>query len=95
MKCAVEDCDDQATERHHVIYDPQPVVKMLCAAHHLELTAINTHQVKAQKHALSNKQRWKIWYLFIKGERHGRITRADEDWRLTSQPFLLNKVVVS
>jgi len=89
-KCSVLNRVNLATERHHVTYEPE-VIKGLCEVHHLEITAMHTHQMKYQGHGLSNKQRWYIWYKFTQGKKRVKITKHDLRYRYYKPPFLFVK----
>jgi hypothetical protein len=76
MKCSVEGCNNEGTNNHHITYDPE-VKKPLCQSHHEEITAIYSNQGYWQRHPLSNKQRWKLWFLFVEGRKHASFTDAN------------------
>jgi|SRR2546426_7039419 len=79
-RCSVQGCNSPAAQVHHVTYDPE-VTFPLCELHHQHITAIHAHQGRRQRHALSNKQRWAIWYKFVRGElKKPRITHLDREW---------------
>lgn len=81
MKCKFLGCEEtENLEGHHVIYPDGPLA-FLCAKHHLWLTAINSHQARKQKKALTEKQRWYLFYNFIEGKlKKPRITKLDREW---------------
>jgi hypothetical protein len=54
---------------------------MLCHKCHLQITLLNSHQARKQRHALANNQRWAIWFKFKDGGfPTQRITHLDREW---------------
>jgi hypothetical protein len=79
IRCVVTGCEEEGIERHHVTYN-DPVIRVLCSKHHLQITAINSHTARKQHHALSDKQRWFLWFKFKEGLIKTRITHLDRQW---------------
>jgi hypothetical protein len=73
-ECCFPCCFSRAEHQHHVTYDPE-VIKPLCREHHEEITIINGAKARRQRHALSNKQRWFLWYKWQEMEIRPRRTK--------------------
>lgn len=83
--CCFPGCSAPAERQHHVTYDPE-VIKPLCKPHHDQITIINGIQGRKHRRQLSNKQRWWIWYSWLRGELKPRRTRKALEWVESDYP---------
>jgi len=83
-RCPVNGCAEPATEQHHILYAAvhgKDETRDLCREHHSWITREQSHQGRKQRSALSEKQRWRFWFILVKGEmKRPRQTRLDRDW---------------
>jgi hypothetical protein len=73
-QCAFPGCKEFGEENHHITYSPE-VTKRLCKVHHEEITILNTQRGGKLRHAVSNKDRWRIWFQWIQGKLKVRRTK--------------------
>jgi hypothetical protein len=79
-RCDFPGCPEYAAHRHHVVYDPEPVIKPLCKRHHEEITHLNGQQARKYRVTLSYKFRWRIWYEWRAGKLKPRRTQKALEW---------------
>lgn len=83
-RCEFPRCQEWSNHRHHVTYNPE-VVKLLCFEHHEQITMLDGQQSRKYHYVkLSNKHRWKIWYLWTEGKLKPRCTRKALEWTESS-----------
>jgi len=97
LQCAFPGCRVLAMHSHHIVYEPQPIVKKLCEEHHHQITIINGQQARRIRHTLSTKHRWWIWYGFIEGRLKPRRTAKAmeyiEEMKALPKPILRPSVL--
>jgi hypothetical protein len=79
-RCEYPGCTRRGDHRHHIVYYPEEVVKLLCREHHAEITMLNGIQSRRVRHQLSNKHRWWLWYQWTSGKLKPRRTRKALDY---------------
>lgn len=83
-RCEFPGCTRRGDHRHHIVYFPQEVIKLLCREHHAEITMLNGLHARRVRHPLSNRHRWWIWYQWMEGKLKPRRTRKAleyiEEW---------------
>jgi hypothetical protein len=88
--CEFPGCTRRGDHRHHIVYHPEEVVKLLCREHHAEITMLNGIHGRRVRHQLSNSHRWWLWYQWIAGKLKPRRTRKAleyiEEWDRKPDP---------
>jgi len=79
-RCCFPGCTKFGGHKHHVTYEPE-CTKPLCEDHHKEITHLNGIQSRKFNYVkLSTKFRWRIWFLWIRGELKPRRTKKAQEW---------------
>lgn len=93
-RCVFPGCTRRGDHRHHIVYFPERVVKILCREHHAEITMLNGIHARRVRHQLATNHRWWLWYQWIAGNLKPRRTRKAleyvEEWgREPVSPLLM------
>jgi hypothetical protein len=93
-RCEFPGCTRPGDHRHHIVYHPEEVVKLLCREHHAEITMLNGIYGRRFRHPLSSKHRWWLWHQWIAGKKKPRRTRKAleyiQEWdRKPAAPLLM------
>ena len=69
-RCKCHKCKEQKKsyaelDRHHIVYSPRKLV-WLCRKCHNRITHLNGCKASEVYRKLNNKDRWEVWYKFIK-----------------------------